>query len=536
MIDKINYGMRPLDERKKRLLWAMLATFVFSMLANGYSYFNFYPIHDAVDFTIGGPWLYWQTQLGRFLTPIYLRFRSPFSMPWITGLLSMGYLGLCVYAVADLLGLNSRLGITLTAGFLSANIFMLEINTAQQYFSDVFLLSTLLACLGIYSVWKGRGVKPFAAGVGCLFLSFGVYQASITFAACLCMLAALRQIVEEQKLSKAVLAKVGLCVAAVGAAGVLYLLASGLVLNAMGREPSEVNWSIYSANQRKLPELLASLKQNYAGFVKVMFIGRGYVGILFGLFTCLMAALGLALAVRRLWKRKLALLCVVALLALFPMVSRLINVFTKMDGAFRTMFAMFLILPALVGMIFWSLPQKQRTRVWVIAATVLLSATVIVGNIRYTNGAFTVQRILNERAVYHTGRVLQDLDGHDKEKKLALLGRFYLYDAERMLMERYVKINGFFYDSGADGPYEFVHYAWLLGVDLNWEPEYADEVRDLPEVVDMPAYPNDGYILETDDYVVVRLGRKPAKEENTGSNEKTQLKKLTATEAEAPQD
>ena len=511
MTEKINHSMEPIAELKKRFLWAILATLCFSMLANGYSYFNFYPIHDAVDFTIGGPWREWQVELGRFLIPLYYRIKTPISMPFITGLLSMAYRGASVFLIAETLGQRSRLGICLISGFLSANLFMLEINTAQQYFSDVFLFSLLFACLGIYCVWVRKGWKPIAAAVVSLLVSYGMYPAFITFAACLCILAMVFQLIEDEGFSKVFWRKTALCITAVAVAGLAYMICNKVGLLLVNSKPSTVNWSIYSIDQHNIRELWEAVKLSYKRFYRIFFIGKSYVGIPFGIMTCLLAAISAALVIRKLRKRVLALLCIVALLAVFPPISRLVNIFTDMNGAFRTMFAQFLIWPALVALIFRCLPAKSRYRVTLIAVTGVMSIAIILGNVRYSNGAFTIQRVLNERAKYHTGRVLEDLDGYDKTKKLVLLDRFYLDAPNEDLMKKYRRINGFGYDTGADGPYEFVHYAGLMGYKLDWDPAYAEEVMQRAEIKKMPAYPEEGYIMELDDYLVVRLGNEKVK-------------------------
>ena len=497
--------MRPVEDIRRRFLWALLATVCFSMLANGYSYFNFYPIHDAVDFVIGGPWGPWQTQLGRFLVPVYMRLKGSISMPWLTGVISMLYLGASVFIVTELLGQTSRLGIVLVSGFLSANLFTLETNSAQQYFSDVFLLALLFACLGVYLAWRGRGARSMLAAGLCMFVSFGLYQAFVTFAACLCVLAALRELVQGEGFSKPVIRRLLACAAVMAAAGVLYLAVGRVVLRAIDREPSDVQWSIFTADERGAGQLWTAVLDNYRRFFLVFFDGEGYVGRLFGVFTGLLAVIAAVTLVRALWKRKLALLLIAALAALFPLASRLVNVFTNIPGAFRTMYAQFLLWPALVCLIFWRLPEAGRRRTALVATTAALSLAIILGNVRYNNGAFTVQRIMNERALYHVGRVMEDLEAYDPEKEIALWGTFDFDTPDEGLLQRYEHINGFTLSTGADSALAFVRYANLLGYSVNWNPFLVDEIRLLPEARAMPAYPQEGYIKEMDDCIVVRL-------------------------------
>ena len=510
MLEKYERFLNPEASVRKRLLWAILATLCFSVLANGYSWLNFYPIHDAVDFTIGGPSGRWQAELGRFLIPFYMLVKGHIAVPLISGLLSTLYLGLSTFLTTEILQNDSVLGITLTSGFLSANMFMLEINTSNQYFSDVFLFALLFMCLGMYLIWCCRGWKAVVASAACMFVSFGMYPAFITFAACLAMLAVVREVILAKEPAKAVLCRLLTTFAVMAVAGMIYFVVGRIALLVLGTEPSNASRSIFTAGQRTVGKLWRSTLKNYRLFFQIFLDGRENVGGVIGIATWLLLILGVVLTVRALFKRKRmwALPVVAVVAALFPAISRLVNIFTGNNSAFRTMYAQFLVWPALVCVIYWCLPEKGRGRLVATVGMIVLSVAIIWGNVRYNNGGFTVQRVLNERALYHTGRILEDLEVYDLDKEVAFLDGIHLDSPDDEMMQRYACIKGFEHSTGADSRLAIVRFANQLGYTLNRNRELEVKVRKLPEVKAMPSYPEEGYIREFDDYIVVNLGKK----------------------------
>ena len=154
------------------------------LIANGYSWFNFYPIHDNVSHVLGdGSTRY--IKLGRFLTNTYLGIRGHGSLPLVTGLLSVLFLGVSSCIVTVFLQQKTRIELVLTGAFLSANLFMVEINTGQQYFRDLFLCALMFGCLGAYCLWHRQDTKHFLLSITLFVIAFGLYPAFIIFVCCL---------------------------------------------------------------------------------------------------------------------------------------------------------------------------------------------------------------------------------------------------------------------------------------------------------------------------------------------------------------
>lgn len=146
---------------KTRLMYAALGTLIFSMVANGFAYLNFYPQHDSLNHT-----LYfandWEIRLGRFLLPLYGKIRGEITVPWLIGLLSIIYITVTVYLICDMLDIINKWQIFLIAGFLSTNIVITQMCSVFMYVNDSYMLALLFATLGVW-IAKNSG------GGECLF-------------------------------------------------------------------------------------------------------------------------------------------------------------------------------------------------------------------------------------------------------------------------------------------------------------------------------------------------------------------------------
>lgn len=506
----------PIKEKRERFLFALLATVAFSLIANGFSYLNYYPIHDALLFTFPNSGERgWQISLGRFLIPAYQLLKGETAVPWLTGILSMLYLGISVYLISVILKQKSRLEILLTAAFLSANIATTEINAVHQYYADAFLLSLLFACLGAFFLREQIDRKSALAACCALWFSFGLYPAFITFAGCLLAFSAAVEMVESNGLHRDLCRRILIWLGLFAVSGLAYLLAGRICLRYFGLSPAASAWSIYSAGSRSLSALLKEVLNSYRRFFQLFFDGRKFTGRLSGLAVTLLVFGSLLVFLISSWRttKKGVLLFFLVLLFLFPCGSRLVNIFTGSPSSFRTMFAQFLLLPFAVTLLCSGLRQpeaeKRRLVSAITAGAVALSLVIVWCNVCYSNRAFTVQRVQHERAVYHTGRILQELDevypDRDPSEMVVVTGYFKTPGASDAHIKPFRGISGMSESTGMNYEDVFYSIANSLGCRLNWNRESLSLYSEKPEVQALPCYPAPGYIREIDGAIVIKL-------------------------------
>lgn len=508
-----NKMVKQVGGEQNRFLWALSWTALFSFLANGFSYFNFFPVHDAVGFTIGGSYKEWQIRLGRFLIPVYEYLKGHIAVPFLTGILSILYLGISVYLITAILKQKTRLEIVLTSAFLSANLFTVEINAVHQYFADVFLLALLLSCLGAFFICKYNNMFTNALSCLALYLSFGLYPAFITFAACLLVFAAILDIVKNNGVSRRLKRKILIGLLVLAVSGLLYLLTSRIVLYIMKLSPSDANWSIYTIGKHNTASFWKAVINNYRHFFSLFFDSESITGKWPGVATAILMLLCVCFFLTAYWEKtsKWVFLLMSFLMFLFPLGSRLVNIFTNANNAYRTMFAQFLMFPFMVKLLFLGLDyykvRKSDVFYPVITALLLLASVILWYNVRYSNEAFTAQRIYYERANYHTGRVLQDLDScypeRDRAEKIALVGLFQTEGPDDKFLKKFSAIGGMNRKTGITYQGVFFQEARNLGYSL--VNAGTADYEAIPAVKNMPCYPTPGYIKKVDDVIVIKL-------------------------------
>lgn len=519
MQEILNILNKEVHTRRERIGIVMASTAIFMLIANGYSWVEFYPIHDGVirfldDDNARG------IRVGKFLSVLYLAVRGNGSLPLLTGIFSVFYLTVGTCVVTVFLRQKSPIELVLTSALLSANLFMLEVNTSHTYVRDVFLCALMFGCLGAYHVLRGR--KGFWLSVLMFFVSFGIYSAFVTFAVCLFVSSVCLQVIGGEKDTKPLLRDLGKFFLSLLVAGVLYLLAAHVVIEIFGATPSEeTSYSIFTLGKQGAEFYFGRLVEQYKLFFSSFGYFFKYERWAISLSTVLLAALALGLVSLSCIKTKrlFPLVLFAGWLLVFPIAAKLVNILST-NNSFRVSYAQFLLGPLLVSAIFTACRRLRRDGVGSITAynrlgvaVAIACAFIFYGNARFTNRAFMVQRILHDRMMFHTGQVVRDLeemkrDGRldAKGKKVAVVNRFKLESP--FLPENMKKLNGFDGDTGMSYWRVFVSVVENLGVSYKWENDVVvlDKLRKTIEFKQMPYYPTPGYIREVDGYIVIKLG------------------------------
>ena len=445
-------------------------------------------------------------------------------MPWAAGMLCILFLGLSVYLITKAMGMDSPAEILLTAGFLSANLTITIVNALFQYFSDAFMCSLFFACLGVFLIREKRGVgRGLLAGL-CFFLCVGIYPAYILVSLCLFMGLILRCTADSNGLTKEIWKKIGFWVLILAVAAGAYLAASRLALTVVGKAASTGKNSIFSLGSASPAKLAYQVGVNYYFFLCTLLLGFSpahgfdYLGVPCGIAVSMLAVLCIVSFCRRhkgiLRRGVFALFFLAA--AVFPMISRMVNIMMGNGSALHTIFAQYMVFPLLL----WAFFRRSgdggddtdppRAKPAAVVAVIVLSALILLGNIRFSNSAYTIQKVLYDRAVYHTGQVISDLRDagyvKDSDDRVIVSGSFDLGDDMAAQLKTVSCMNGF-KDTSVTYSDTFRYMTMLMGSGVT-----EGSIADMPDpdavrsyIDDMPAYPALGYLQEIDGYYVIKL-------------------------------
>ena len=487
----------------ERMRYSFLSSLLFFFLGSVYGFIPFSPIHDGVPSLLADD-AKWQVLLGRYFLPFYTHARSQTFAPLIVFLLASFYISISMYLVICMLDIRNKLEIILICGLFSVNPFTFEISAAHGYYADVFLFSAMLSCFGMYALYRAAAVKTFITAVIMFWLSFGVYPSALTFDLQFLIIICIKELFENRIQYKKALA--ALC--CMGISGGIYLFFGKLAIKVLQIEDTSHRNSIFSFHAVSPAEYAERIRRQYYLFFQVFFDGKHYAGRFSGLMMSILFMLAMFLLFRE--RRKSRICAAVFVLAVFPLITRFINIAAGIDIALRTSYGQFLFGPFILMLIFLMLDHMdhKKGRKRYISAVLVLTLCILAANTRFNNSGYTAKNVLYERSLFNTEMVLEDLRAYGAQfgtDKIAVVGTVHSRSFLDRQLSKYSYIEGFYPFAGITYPFMLSYIANMLGWQLNANVEYTYAVQDLPEVKEMPCYPDAGYIRPVGEYIVVKL-------------------------------
>ncbi len=503
------------EKTAMRLKYAIGGTFAFSMAANAFAYFNFYPQHDALNyvFNFAGSW---EVSLGRFLLPAIEKVRGGVAMPWLSGLMSMVFIALAVYVITDLLEIDRPVYILIVGGLLSANLTITDICGVYLYVAGSYMLAMLLACMGVWFLVKNPTMIGMIPSCLCLFLSYGIYQAFCSVALTLLVFLVIKDCVSQDRTMRQILPRWGLYILALVISVILYIIFYQLALKYYGMEAANSYNSLSGLAGLSLHQLLSNMKGGYIRFFAFFFGKNTSLGVLARYCNIFLTGLAFLLGLITLVKRRLHVIryiIIAVVILLLPGIMLLTGIMIgETSISFLYAYALFLLYPAELAIIARQttyLGQRDFKLFRYIA--VIATALLLIMNITYSNGAYTVQKVIYDRAMSSMTRILDDIEEDSDyiggETHVIVIGTFSGNGSSlSSIPSKYSALNAF-HNSSITYTQTMESFASLLGDDFNRErdSEVINQYQNSEIVQEMPVYPKNGYCQMIDGYMVIKL-------------------------------
>lgn len=183
------------DRNRKTLLICLISVFLWGLAAHNYGFVHSSFSHDSL-FEFNGDGLSNDIRLinGRFLSPVCRKlFRTDLTLPWLTGVLGLLWIGLAVFFTAKLFQIEHPVLLAAISGFFAANLTVSSTIATFMHDFDCDMLALLFSVLAVFCWQKAKwGFLPGAVFVMC---SLALYQSyicvSITLVMLVCMMALL---------------------------------------------------------------------------------------------------------------------------------------------------------------------------------------------------------------------------------------------------------------------------------------------------------------------------------------------------------
>lgn len=467
----------------------------------------------------------WELSIGRWLWPLADALRFGVQTDPINSLLTLSLVTLSFILVRRLFTTkDSFLTYLLGMAFISSA--SVSIQLSYRYMSPIFGLSLFLSVAAAYCVIRTENkARAVVQGTACLTLSLGLYQANLG-SFCLILLVYFLMLLfqkPDRSLIHGHIAK-SLCSAAAGV--VLYYLTLKIVLLITGFQMSEYNGAASVSPLYVLKRLPTGAARAYQIFGIYFFRNQYRNNILqaMGFFALIVLLVGFGL-LKRFWQVVRSrdpeyILLSAAALAVLPAICNVTLLITS-EATWRLQMAgaLDLFIPLcilLLDVTRKKQPQNEKLRMAVIGGTVLLAGLIVYGNV--------YMRAVDQEAMYEgrkslksmTDRIADDLidfgyfDGEERlpvvfvgrpsSNPTFLMREYYLY------ANTYAQIGRFWGGSGVARQVWKSVFQNITPVNLTYgRVERYLEVYAESETEQMPTYPQEGYIRQIGDTVVVKI-------------------------------
>ena len=494
----------------ERIKYSIIGTSLFYLAANGFILFNYVPQHDALNYVneFAGSW---EILLGRFMLPVYGKLRGEITMPWLIGLISMVCLTAVTYMLTDLLEIRKPFLIMISAAFLSANITQTELLSSFTYVADAYILSVLLACLFVYILNKTHSRKWKIVSFFMMVLSLGIYQAHISFAATLIILLSIKGILKRgtfgredfDKLLKHFFWLILSCL-------FYYLINKASIKFSGLHEVSDYHSVLGFLNDLgALPSrLFVAFGSKFSMFFirKEMSLGR--IG------NCFLAVSAFLLVIYLFRIRKVDLRSRILLLMFFLislLTALMINIGAGMI-AYRLSFSVFVYYLLLISFVelFLSSSVSLKKNIFFSGICCLLFM-VIWSNIVYSNGAYTIQKVIFDRSISLYTRVLDDIyeipEYEHNHTQVVILGDWNFDNYSHDFAKKEFRDLGTFMNTSTTYRQTVGSLMRYLGEDMQLvgDETIISAMASDSEVQAMPSFPTKGYCRMIGDYLVINF-------------------------------
>ena len=504
LLEKIN---------RQRLKYAAIGVMIFYFAANAFALLNFYPQHDSlIKAFIGAN--NWEYQMGRFGQHLFGLLRgNGVITPWLIGIISVFSLIFITYILTELFELNKPVTIIAAAAVLSANITHTELLSEFTWIEDICMAAALLVCFSIYLTYKTKSKVSRIISVVLLVFSASLYQSYISFAAVLVLMMIMKTLIQKKSFSfedyKINFEQILMIAAAV----LIYYAVNKTIQSVKGLTPAGGIYGLAILQDENF-SIRSTLKTSIVPYIKWFLIKSKTSINIFQLCNWLLGGITVILFIYARKYKKINIKTMVGFVILFfasIITSTIIQMLTGAKG-FRIIYSFYLfyILTLFLVSHFSKILENIRFCSYIKAFVMVLVCIITWFNIVYSNGAFSVQKVLYDRAVSVWTRVLNDVyetPGYiHNQTPVVLVGDYrlnrYAYDiTKEYKSELGISNTSITYRQAAK------YFLKIIGEETQMvlgNDEIA-RISSLPDVKEMPSFPYEGYCKFADGYLVIKF-------------------------------
>lgn len=495
---------------------SLLYTFLLGLFAHGFLLVNISVSHDALfDFYDASTAHMHQIGLGRILEPVYRELTATsLLMPWSMGIVAFFWLGIAVFLVCRLFGLSGRTEILLTAGIMTVNISVTAVAAAYTPWLAADMFALMLAVAGGY-FWKIYGERRqrrwLLFGALAAAASLSVYQCYLAVTVVLVILLSMQNLIRRDGAAKVFrdgCAAIGMLAAGGTVYYVLMKAVCSLVRMPLAEGYYDSVTNLWDNDEPVRMRLYCCLKEAATHFFAKDENSYPYQ-VIWGV-NLLILGVCLFLAIRLIgqlwgsfgWREWILLLLLAAVLPFAAYMMRLLNPHVH-DLMVYSVWLLYL-LPVLLRK--WVSREKEEKALDRVIAVCL--SFIIFSYIQTDNAVYVKKEVESKATLSLMTEVMAEVDRTEGyvpgETAVTFVGDISKVLQEIPGTERVKGVSGCNKTTAITYPETYqAYFDHILLRDVSVVFDKAPKQED-EEVMQMPSYPQKGYVRVVDQVVVVK--------------------------------
>lgn len=485
---------------------AFIATWGGGLLAHAYRFFNFLPTGDTMHSFYGTGATY---RSGRWFLDWASRVSTNYELTWLNAILSLVYISVAVVMIIELLEIRTKSSIILTA-MLVVTFPTVTATFAYMFTADGYMMAFMLAVLGVYLTEKYK--YGFSIGMICICLSMSTYQAYLSVSLVLIAIICIKRVLLDGMTFIEAVQKEYRHVIAVVAGAVLNKVLTNVIIKHIGMALTTYQ-GINDVRLLTIEDNIKAVGASWKSFKYFFMIAEWADTSIYSrlnqcVFVLLLVFTIYYIVKKKVYKRPVALLCVLAAYLCMPLLAYVIR-FVSVQVVYHALMVMCLCLIYVFVLLliehFSEENKLERICKWV---TILVLCGVCYVNIVNANYSYYQMNLSYEKSYAIAMDVLsrvEEIEEFDGTQKIAICGS---YDASTSLVvPESPEIVGVSNDIILVGQDHFINmWQWLMGrVYTGVGEEELWTIQESEAYVQMNTYPYAGCVDMIDDVVVVKL-------------------------------
>lgn len=483
-----------------------LVTFIIGLLVH-------FELYSKELLAYDGYWHYgsflakgWEISLGRFLIPFSDMFRGSIVVSILTTVISLASISFASIFLNETLKVKKGY-IKILISILLVSVPTISLTFMYSYTAFGYSLALLFSILSIYFLEKEKNIKNIILSLICIIATLAFYQAYLCMITALLIIVYIFKLIDNQKLSVKKFI-VDLLIIILGM--ILYYICLNIIIKILNLNITDYSNGNSILGLDTFKNIINAIKNTYITFYKFYFTDEivnnisWYRNFIYSLLFILIIINFIKIIIdKKIYKSYIRLIILFLMIATFPIFTCSIELIAQ-SRSINLLMAFALYLPIIILLKQMEILEISKFNNIVNIFSFIICIILIWTYILSDNATYVATDLFNKQMYSVGNSMIEKINENEDIKEdtpIVIIGKFDF----TLKNDSLLKLTNFDVSDINMWTWQIFFQDNLgLGRDI-CTYENIDEIVNNKEFIDMPIYPNNGYIKVIDNVAVVKL-------------------------------